>query len=60
MVNIWCSKQWNELIGKKWPVQLNLDSKIGLAHFGVETKHKTKHKTKLNLPNLADTPPQNS
>ena len=32
-------------------MQPNLDSEIGLAHFGVETKHETKP----NLPNLADT-----
>ena len=37
-------------------MRLNLDSEIGLARFDVETKHETKP----NLPNSADTPPQNS
>ena len=32
-------------------MRLNLDSEIGLARFGVETKHETKP----NLPNSADT-----
>ena len=31
-------------------MRLNLDSEIGLARFGVETKHETKP----NLPNSAD------
>ena len=37
-------------------MRLNLDSEIGLARFGVETKHETKP----NLPNLADTVTDNS
>ena len=37
-------------------MRLNLDSEIGLARFGVETKHETKP----NLPNSADTMPHPS
>jgi len=38
------------LIGEERPVRHSLGSEIGLAHFGAETKHETKP----NLPNSAD------